>query len=72
MIEKLLLIGLSVIKGGGGGLTDRFLLWHLKTQLPLAQQVGCSSAEGLVIQVAGRAGTEQEELGLRGLVGVKA
>lgn len=42
-----------------------FLLW------PLPQQVGCSSAEGLVIRVAGRGGTEREESGLRGLVGVK-
>lgn len=33
--------------------TEWFLLWHLKTQLPLPQQVSCSSAEGLVIQAEG-------------------
>ena len=33
-----------------------FLLWHLKPSWPWVEQVGCSSAEGLVIQRRGAGG----------------
>lgn len=46
-------VGLSkshtIIKG-----TEWFLLWHLKPSWPWILQVGCSSAEGLVIWGGGR------------------
>lgn len=48
-------------------LKDREAHWVLLWPLP--QQVGCSSAEGLVIGVAGRGGTERVESGLRGVKG---
>jgi len=35
-------------------ITEWFLLWHLKSSRPRIQQVGCSSAEGLVMRVGGR------------------
>ena len=46
---------------------DWFLLWHLKPSWPCIQQVGCSSAEGLVVRGVGWG----RDLALGGGVGSK-
>lgn len=52
----------TIIKG-----FDWFLLWHLKPSWPCIQQVGCSSAEGLVVRGVGWG----RDLALGGGVGSK-
>lgn len=47
--------------------TELFLLWHLKPSWPWIQQVGCSSAEGLVILGWGRDLAGAGEVGTEGL-----
>ena len=47
-----------------------FLLWHLKPSWPWVEQVGCSSAEGLVIQRRGVGGRDLARAGGVGTEGL--